>query len=95
MLIFIADNRRFSSIKHIRILFGEVETEIWIQKKWNDMKFFFWPWGLQDLSSQPGIELGPSAVKAQSPNLWNSREVSDVKFLIVKEGCVHILLNES
>ena len=32
------------------------------------------PWGLRDLRSWPGIEPGPSAVKAQSPNHWTARE---------------------
>ena len=29
---------------------------------------------MQDLSSQPGIEPTPLAVKALSPNLWTTRE---------------------
>ena len=44
--------------------------------------FFFWfvlvfgchVW-LADLVPQPGIELGFTAVKAQSPNHWTAREV--------------------
>ena len=37
--------------------------------------FFFWPlmaWGM--LVPRPGIESGPSAVKAPSPNHWTTKE---------------------
>lgn len=38
-------------------------------------KFFLVaPSSLWDLSSLPEIELGPLAVKAQSPNCWTARE---------------------
>ena len=30
--------------------------------------------GLQDLSSRPGVDPGPWAVKARSPNRWTTRE---------------------
>ena len=39
------------------------------------------PCGLWDLSSQLGIEPGPLAVKASSPNHWTSREFPDWCFL--------------
>ena len=40
---------------------------------------FFWPWlaacGCGILVPQPGIEPRPSAVRAQSPNYWTTREL--------------------
>ena len=40
------------------------------------------PSGLQDLSSRPGIEPGPPAVKELSPNQWTARELRG-SFLMV------------
>ena len=34
----------------------------------------FWPRGMRDLSSRPGIEPVPPAVEAWSPNHWSARE---------------------
>ena len=39
------------------------------------------PRGLRDLSSQPGIEPGPAAVKAQSPKRWTAREFPIVNLI--------------
>ena len=44
--------------------------------------FFFWPHGTacRILVPQPGIESTPPAVRAQSPNLWATREVPSCLF---------------
>jgi len=41
----------------------------------------YWPWGMWNLISQPGIELVPPAAEALSLNHWTSREVP-LRFLI-------------
>ena len=48
-----------------------------IKKFWEDF-IFFWPHSdaCGTLVLQPGVEPVPSAVKAQSPNHWNTREFS-------------------
>ena len=38
------------------------------------------PHSLWDLRFQPGIEPGPMALKAQSPNQWTAREFPDTVF---------------
>ena len=38
------------------------------------------PHSLWDLRFQPGIEPGPMALKAQSPNHWTAREFPDTVF---------------
>ena len=42
--------------------------------------FFFWPHRVACgiLVPQPGIEPGPSAVKARSPNHWTAREFAEM-----------------
>ena len=47
------------------------------------------------LVSQPGIESGPLAVKAQSPNHWTDREASKLGKCVLRvkcyaEGWVHL-----
>ena len=48
----------------------------WATREVPHMLFLFLaaPCSLWDLSSWPGVELGPSAVKARSPNHWTSRK---------------------
>ena len=48
----------------------------------NFLFFFFCPLSLWDLRSPPGTEVGPLAVRAQSPNHWTSGEFPDKFFYL-------------
>ena len=57
--------------------------------------FFFFLWGGACLAAcgilvpQPGIEPGPLALRAQSPNHWTAREFPDTVFLIPTLPATH------
>ena len=49
-----------------------------LTEKGKDISFFFFlamPWGIWDLSSQPGMEPVPPAVEAQGLNHWTASEI--------------------